>query len=421
MIKKILDQRCLVIYPDTIDFSKAHPLIIMLHGVGETANSDDRDFWLTYLINSGPQQFIQAMQRTYKGTDFIAVMPQLYKYDQSDPAGNRNYTWPSRYVTNAYEWAQRTYKIDPQRIYLTGLSLGGGGVLNYITESSVNADKFAAAVACCPVGINDGYCNVTAAALPVACFHAMDDGTVGYKNSVVFVDAVNACRGTVIKAKGKYPEFGGHGVWDTLYNPNNDPFNNGVNVYDFFLMNTLSVAREMPDPDKKITVIEPGTGDTTAPPINQPPPIQVIEPAPTPIIPPPVATGLVAAVKDPIISLPAGTTNTLLDGSPSSGYDWITWDMISGPEKVWYEQPGKPNSSPNWNNPAWQVFNLKSGVYQFQLTCVKGSANKKTVVTVTVGAPVIKKIIHHYLVTPVYTDNTKGIETTVLPENITLK
>ena len=53
-----------------------------------------------------------------KSESFIVLTPQLSK-----KYGN----WQNFYVDESISYAIRTLKVDPDRILLTGLSLGGGG------------------------------------------------------------------------------------------------------------------------------------------------------------------------------------------------------------------------------------------------------------------------------------------------------
>jgi len=91
--------------------------------------------------------------------------------------------WPTWYVDQMIQYAKANLQIDTNRIYVCGLSLGGGGVWDYAFSSYANAMKIAA---CTPVcGTDDGSspnaCSTAAAAhLPIWAFHCLDDGTVGW-------------------------------------------------------------------------------------------------------------------------------------------------------------------------------------------------------------------------------------------------
>lgn len=390
MIKKIIEKSLLVLYPDKIDLTKPHPLIILLHGVGECANdAADINAWLSYLISNGPQAFIKAVQQTYKGTDFIVIMPQLNRWDIGDVVGNRNFTWPSRYVHKALDYARANYLIDEERKYLTGLSLGGGGVWNFITESQENAELFAAAVPVCATAAPAGLCNIAKANLPIAVYHAQDDTVVSFWSSVQAMDALKVCADLKIKPAAKYPQWGGHGIWDAAYDPAGNPFGNGVNTYDFFLMNKASAPVAMPAVD--IQAVSPPVVDTVIPPIQP------------------------AGVKADAggdISIPTASSY-ILDGSKSSGQvGW--WDQVSGPSKVWF------NPAPG--NFKQRVDGLKQGVYVFRLQMAGKYPGQyaSDEMVLTVGKPVEKKI-EFYLVTAVNNDGSKEPEKKILPENISLK
>jgi hypothetical protein len=100
--------------------------------------------------------------------------------------------------------------IDPTRIYVTGLSMGGNGTWATIATYPT---RFAAAVAIC------GWANQASAPslteLPIWAFHAANDQTVGVAGSRNMIAALRAAGGNPI-----YTEYatGGHGIWNVTYN-----------------------------------------------------------------------------------------------------------------------------------------------------------------------------------------------------------
>ena len=159
--------------------SQKHPLIIFLHGIGERGNG-------TTQINSVAANGIPnhcskgaTMRFTVGGqtSSFVVLSPQLslsYGY------------WPTYYVKEMINYAKANLQIDPNRIYVTGLSLGGGGIWRLITDSenndySYDAQIAAAAPVCGTQEETDwNYCSTVGANhLPVWAHHSMDDNVVG--------------------------------------------------------------------------------------------------------------------------------------------------------------------------------------------------------------------------------------------------
>jgi predicted peptidase len=158
------------------DAQRRWPLIVFLHGSGERGTDPQR------LTNSGLPQYLQDRS----DVPFVVVSPQL-------PLGEE---WNDKGATvNALINAIETqYAIDPQRIYLTGFSLGGFGTWALGFNSP---DRFAALV---PVagGWEFGSDAVPAnicdfASKPIWVFHGAQDETVKPAQSEVLVEALRAC------------------------------------------------------------------------------------------------------------------------------------------------------------------------------------------------------------------------------------
>ena len=111
-----------------------------------------------------------------------------------------------------------THAVDPERIYLTGLSLGG--YLSWVWASLV-PDQFAAIAPICAGGARGGgmtkerLCQLKD--LPIWTFHGKEDPVVPAAGTQDKVDMLRACGGQV-----KFTQYSGvgHNAWTrTYHNP----------------------------------------------------------------------------------------------------------------------------------------------------------------------------------------------------------
>jgi predicted peptidase len=162
------------------DAQRQWPLIVFLHGSGERGYDPQR------LTSIGLPQVLQSRS----DLPFVAVSPQL-------PPGE---IWNNKgkLINALIDWMEAEYAIDPQRIYLTGFSLGGFGTWALGLSSP---DRFAALV---PVAggwkfgsdaVPSNTCDL--AAKPTWVFHGAQDDVVKPAQSEVLVNALLACDGKV--------------------------------------------------------------------------------------------------------------------------------------------------------------------------------------------------------------------------------
>ncbi|MEM1055961.1 MAG: prolyl oligopeptidase family serine peptidase [Bacteroidota bacterium] len=186
------------------DTTRAWPLLVFLHGAGE--RGDD----LSLVNVHGPVKEREA------GRDlpFVIVSPQV-------PAGGR---WTVGRIVAAMDAAMETYRIDEDRVYVTGLSMGGYGTWEAIERIP---ERIAAALIVCgggnPIGIG------AAREVPVWNVHGAMDRVVPISASVVMVDRLRQSGGTVRFTV--YPDAR-HDAWSETYaNPE---------VYEWLLSHRLS-------------------------------------------------------------------------------------------------------------------------------------------------------------------------------------
>src|SRR2546423_3998994 len=168
------------------------PLIIFLHGSGECG--DD----LSKVENNALLKSAPANDPSFP---FMVVAPQLPTQKE---------WWSPESLDALLDHVLDQYPVDPDRVYLTGISLGGYGVWDW---SCHRPDGFAAIAPIAGEG-NDDWAGELRH-VPVWAFHGAKDKAVSPAEEERMVDAVNREGG---EAKlSVYPDAG-HNAWTRAYN-----------------------------------------------------------------------------------------------------------------------------------------------------------------------------------------------------------
>ena len=205
------------------DRAKRWPLILFLHGSGERGSTIED---LARLEAHGlPRLVAERPDLEALTTRFIVLSPQC-----------PGWYWRARFTAldALLAHVEATYAVDPQRVYLTGLSMGGFGAWQYALE---RPRRFAAVV---PIAGGYGYSVETVyvgagqseivlsldpappenlcdlADVPVWVYHGEDDAGIPHQQTAdVLVDALRACGGAEVRYT-LYPGVG-HEAWDRAY------------------------------------------------------------------------------------------------------------------------------------------------------------------------------------------------------------
>ena len=170
---------------------KRWPLVLFLHGADERGSDVER------VKVHGPPRLVDEG----KSFPFILVSPQCAK-------GSR---WIDQVAALAalLDEIEGSYDVDPDRIYVTGLSMGGAGTWALAAEQP---ERFAAIAPICGPG-NPKKAELIKH-LPVWVFHGVKDERVPLEESEQMVEA--------LKAAGAEPKFtvypeAGHDSWTETY------------------------------------------------------------------------------------------------------------------------------------------------------------------------------------------------------------
>lgn len=183
--------------------NKDFPLVLFLHGAGERGTDIEKVkiHGLPKLINQG------------KDFPFIVVSPQCPE----------DIFWNVDVLIALLDEIVNNYRVDTNRIYVTGLSMGGHGTWELAMRQP---NRFAALAPVCGWADTSKACSI--AHIPTWVFHGAKDEVVPVKAAEDMVKALKNC-GSDVKLT-IYPEAN-HDSWTETYN-NED-------LYKWFLEQSL--------------------------------------------------------------------------------------------------------------------------------------------------------------------------------------
>jgi len=170
------------------------PVILFLHGRGESRGP------LSIVAKWGPPRMAA------RGDDlpYIIISPQC-------PAASR---WSADEqqagVLKLLDHISKKFAVDTNRIYLTGLSMGGYGSWKMAAD---HGERFAAVAPVCGAGkLEDGKKLVN---IPIWVFHGTEDKAVPYQRSLEMVEAIKKAGGE--KVRFTTLQHVGHNSWSAAY------------------------------------------------------------------------------------------------------------------------------------------------------------------------------------------------------------
>ncbi len=168
---------------------KHWPLILFLHGAGERGKD----------VNRVKSQGLAKMLQKPQDFPFIVVSPQCAI----------NVWWHINDLDMVLDEVMREYRVDIDRIYVTGLSMGGFGTWALAIHYP---HRFAAIAPICGGGNPTRVCAIKH--VPVWTFHGAKDEIVPLERSKEMVEALKKCGGHVLFTV--YPEAD-HDSWTQTY------------------------------------------------------------------------------------------------------------------------------------------------------------------------------------------------------------
>jgi len=165
------------------------PLVVFLHGAGERGNDIEK------LKQCGPPGLVSEG----RAFPFVLVSPQCPSHE----------TWEPPVLLRLIDYVTERYEIDPERLYVTGYSMGGYGTWSLAVAAP---ERFAAIAPL--AGGGDMRQAKRLARLAIWAFHGARDDVVPLEASQNMVEAVRAAGGD---ARLTVYETEGHAIDEMTY------------------------------------------------------------------------------------------------------------------------------------------------------------------------------------------------------------
>ena len=233
--------------------TKFYPTIIYFHGAGAMGNGSasqlcnivqhpgggNPDNALPISIQNGLA--IMTVNTPGGPVEFMVFCPQYHQYSYSPGAGDVGYPSAGT-AAAAIQYFINNYRVDVNRIYLSGMSAGANIIMEYASASTTNANTIAAVtpVALCAYD-SSGAPNIAATNLPVWINHCNNDASCPRVIPQRWVSKINssgppvpAAKLTLMNNDGvscNFTDF--HNAWSSAYR--SSYVVDGKNIYDWMI------------------------------------------------------------------------------------------------------------------------------------------------------------------------------------------
>ena len=167
--------------PRKVDANTQYPLLIFLHGSGERGNDNEK-----HIKHIKEMVTLNANRMKYPCFVVAPQCPEKSKWIEAyNTALSAKPAKPMQMFISLLEKILKEYPVDPSRIYITGVSMGGYGTWELISRYP---EKFAAAVPVC--GGGDEKMAAKIKNIPIWAFHGAKDNTVPPEKSRNMIKAL---------------------------------------------------------------------------------------------------------------------------------------------------------------------------------------------------------------------------------------
>lgn len=202
-----------IFFPKNYDTQMKYPLILFLHGLGQRGNDNSAQLSLGIC-----EPFKNPNSEIY---NCIVIAPQcpgdalwvdtkeLWGLYCSYDSTKVKETAPLAAVAELFCKVRDENAVDKNRVYVTGISMGGFGTWDLLVRHS---ELFTAAMPLCG-GADYRKANVIKE-IPIWTFHGQKDEVVPCKGTEKMVEALKKVNGNITYTP--YPEHG-HNIWEDVY------------------------------------------------------------------------------------------------------------------------------------------------------------------------------------------------------------
>lgn len=195
--------------PKDYDPNRKYPVVLFLHGAGERGNDNFAQ------LKHGMADFASdAMREKYPAFVIAPQCPVNERWVEVDWGATKHDmpekpASPMRLTLGALEQLRKEFSFDADRLYITGLSMGGYGAWDALQR---HPELFAAAIPIC--GGGDPKHAAKFAKVPIWAFHGDKDTAVRPERSRDMIAALKAAGGN--PQYTEYPNTG-HDSWTATY------------------------------------------------------------------------------------------------------------------------------------------------------------------------------------------------------------
>ena len=191
--------------PQSYDKRKSYPLVLWLHGGAGRGNDNLKQISGGNILGS----HVWISSRNQLTNPCFVVAPQCPNGELWATLDTAGPTRQLGFVLELLQDLQRAFRLDVQRLYVAGQSMGGFGTWSLISQ---HPEMFAAAIPIC--GGGDVAKAPRLSRVPIWAFHGEKDEAVSVERSRRMISAVREAGG-----KATYTEYkgAGHVIWDQVF------------------------------------------------------------------------------------------------------------------------------------------------------------------------------------------------------------
>lgn len=216
-----------LLLPERSEPGVRYPLLLLLHGAGERGTDNVAQ------LGNGIGSLLLHRRAAFPCVAVVPQCPQGLRWVEADwsAASHELPSIPSAPLHAALSLLESVLRatprerdgspaaalpsalpnIDPARVYILGLSMGGYGVWDALCREP---HRFAAAVPICGGGVESEAPQISAAAVAIWAFHGARDPVVPVERSRRMVAALRSCGAAI-----RYTEYAevGHDAWNFAF------------------------------------------------------------------------------------------------------------------------------------------------------------------------------------------------------------